>query len=97
MLTALRWMQEIDELFKIFRVLGTPDETTWPGVSRYPDYKDTFPRWPARNLAELVPTLEPAGIDVLSLMLRRGIVLPKGFESTDWHARVLTMFHHAQV
>ncbi len=63
-------LQEIDELFKIFRVLGTPDESTWPGVSRYPDYKDTFPKWPARSLAELVPTLEPAGIEVLSLMLR---------------------------
>ncbi len=51
-------------------MLGTPDESTWPGVSRYPDYKDTFPKWPARSLAELVPTLEPAGIEVLSLMLR---------------------------
>ena len=66
-------LQEIDELFKIFRVLGTPDESTWPGVSRYPDFKDTFPKWPARNLAELVPTLEPAGIEVLSLMLRYAI------------------------
>ena len=24
---------EIDELFKIFRVLGTPDDDTWPGVA----------------------------------------------------------------
>jgi len=28
---------EIDELMKIFRTLGTPDETTWPGVSSLPD------------------------------------------------------------
>ena len=34
---------EIDELFKIFRTLGTPDEETWPGVSKLPDYKPTFP------------------------------------------------------
>jgi serine/threonine protein kinase len=30
---------EIDELFRIFRVLGTPTEATWPGVSSLPDYK----------------------------------------------------------
>ena len=38
---------EIDELFKIFRLLGTPDDASWPGVTTLPDYKDTFPRWPA--------------------------------------------------
>ena len=63
-------LQEIDELFKIFRVLGTPDESSWPGVCQYPDWKDTFPKWKPRNLADLVPTLEPAGVEVLSLMLR---------------------------
>ena len=42
---------EIDELFKIFRTLGTPDEETWPGVSKLPDYKPTFP-----NCAPLVPS-----------------------------------------
>ena len=31
--------QEIDELYKIFQVLGTPCEATWPGVSHLPDYK----------------------------------------------------------
>lgn len=30
---------EIDELFRIFRVLGTPTEASWPGVSQLPDYK----------------------------------------------------------
>ena len=36
---------EIDQLFKIFRTLGTPTEATWPGVSQLPDFKDTFPQW----------------------------------------------------
>ena len=31
--------QEIDELYKIFQVLGTPSEELWPGVSQLPDYK----------------------------------------------------------
>jgi hypothetical protein len=30
---------EIDELFRIFRLLGTPTEAVWPGVSSLPDYK----------------------------------------------------------
>eukprot|EP01018_Ginkgo_biloba_P020448 Gb_39785 [translate_table: standard] len=39
---------EIDELFKIFRVLGTPNEETWPGVTSLPDFKSAFPKWPAK-------------------------------------------------
>ncbi|KAF7051223.1 hypothetical protein CFC21_059484 [Triticum aestivum] len=61
---------EIDELFKIFRVLGTPNEQTWPGVSSLPDYKSAFPRWQAEDLATVVPNLEPLGLDLLSKMLR---------------------------
>jgi len=44
---------EIDELFRIFRILGTPTTTTWPGVEALPDYKPTFPRWvpkPKKNV-----------------------------------------------
>lgn len=32
-------LQEIDELYKIFQVLGTPSEAVWPGVSHLPDFK----------------------------------------------------------
>ncbi|CAE6426783.1 unnamed protein product [Rhizoctonia solani] len=32
---------EIDQIFKIFRLLGTPNEEVWPGVSQLPDYKET--------------------------------------------------------
>ncbi|XP_068642037.1 cell division control protein 2 homolog [Aristolochia californica] len=60
---------EIDELFKIFRVLGTPNEETWPGVSSLPDYKSAFPKWPSKDLATVVPDMEPTGIDLLSKML----------------------------
>ncbi|KMZ61916.1 hypothetical protein ZOSMA_4G02060 [Zostera marina] len=61
---------EIDELFKIFRLLGTPNENIWPGVTSLPDFKNAFPKWPAKNLATLVPNLDPLGIDLLSKMLR---------------------------
>ena len=34
---------EIDQIFKIFRVLGTPTSEIWPGVEELPDYKEDFP------------------------------------------------------
>ncbi|CAK8578118.1 unnamed protein product [Lathyrus sativus] len=61
---------EIDELFKIFRITGTPNEDTWPGVTSLPDFKSAFPKWPSKDLATLVPSLEPSGLDLLSSMLR---------------------------
>ncbi|XP_054801195.1 cell division control protein 2 homolog isoform X3 [Prosopis cineraria] len=60
---------EIDEIFKIFGTMGTPNEDTWPGVNSLPDFKSTFPRWTPKDLATVVPNLEPAGIDLLSSML----------------------------
>lgn len=35
---------QIDELFRIFRVFGTPNEEMWPGVSLLRDYNPNFPR-----------------------------------------------------
>ena len=47
------------------RVLGTPDESTWPGVGQLPDYKPTFPRWASQDLAEQVPYLDREGLDLM--------------------------------
>ncbi|PIA32947.1 hypothetical protein AQUCO_04300124v1 [Aquilegia coerulea] len=65
---------EIDELFKIFRIMGTPNEETWPGVSSLPDFKSAFPKWPSKDLATVVPDLEPAGLDLLSVSIVFGTV-----------------------
>jgi serine/threonine protein kinase len=68
-LFCLHCTQEIDELYKIFMLLGTPNEHIWPGVSHLPDYKDTFPSWRPQPLADIVPSLDPVGLDLLSKML----------------------------
>eukprot|EP01112_Ceratiomyxa_fruticulosa_P023498 TRINITY_DN8_c0_g1_i1.p1 TRINITY_DN8_c0_g1~~TRINITY_DN8_c0_g1_i1.p1 ORF type:complete len:300 (-),score=58.10 TRINITY_DN8_c0_g1_i1:217-1116(-) len=60
---------EIDELFRIFRTLGTPNEETWPGVSTFPDYKPTFPQWQPQPLSKAVPNLCAQGLDLLNQML----------------------------
>mmetsp|Transcript_12723 Transcript_12723/g.22095 ORF Transcript_12723/g.22095 Transcript_12723/m.22095 type:complete len:339 (+) Transcript_12723:3-1019(+) len=36
---------EIDTIFQIFRNLGTPSETVWPGLHELPNFKPTFPSW----------------------------------------------------
>ncbi|TKX21129.1 cyclin-dependent kinase [Elsinoe australis] len=65
---------EIDEIFKIFRILGTPDEQDWPGVTSLPDFKPSFPKW-KRNVEEDIITGDGArvlgedGLDLLEALL----------------------------
>jgi len=61
--------REIDQAFKIFRLLATPNEEVWPGVTQLPDYEPTFPQWPKQSIACLVPHLEESGMDLLSRTL----------------------------
>jgi serine/threonine protein kinase len=58
---------EIDELFKIFRVLGTPNEETWPGVTCLQDWNDDFPVWPSLQVSKFVDGLCDAGIDIVEV------------------------------
>lgn len=60
---------EIDEIFRIFRTLGTPDEDVWPGVKSLPDYKPTFPQWHAVPLKGTIKGLDDAGLDLLAQTL----------------------------
>lgn len=55
---------EIDQLFRIFRTLGTPDESVWPGVSNLRDYKKIFPHWETQDVSEVVPMLDVPGKDL---------------------------------
>jgi serine/threonine protein kinase len=61
---------EIDELFRIFRTLGTPCDEVWPGVTSLPDYKTTFGQWKPQDMASIVPGLDALGLDLLSKMLK---------------------------
>ncbi|OBT38793.1 Cyclin-dependent kinase catalytic subunit [Pseudogymnoascus verrucosus] len=60
---------EIDEIFKIFRLLGTPTELDWPGVTSFPDFKSSFPKWGRDLNANLIPGLDNIGQDLLENML----------------------------
>ncbi|XP_063907106.1 cyclin-dependent kinase 2-like [Zophobas morio] len=41
---------EIDQIFKIFKILGTPNEEMWPGVGTLPQYEVSFPQWKPSDL-----------------------------------------------
>ncbi|XP_054732710.1 cyclin-dependent kinase 1 [Anastrepha obliqua] len=60
---------EIDQLFRIFRILKTPTEETWPGVTTLPDYKSTFPCWSTNQLTNQLKNLNERGIDLIQKML----------------------------
>lgn len=60
---------EIDEIFKIFRVLGTANEESWPGVTTLPNYKSTFPQWARRDISRHVPGIDEYGADLLMHLL----------------------------
>jgi len=60
---------EIDQLFKVFRTLGTPTEEIWRGCTTLPDYKPTFPHWKKVELSKVIPNVDPLAIELLQLML----------------------------
>lgn len=60
---------EIDQLFRIFRTMGTPTEETWPGFTSLEAYKPTFPSWKRNVCRALVPQLDSVGLDLLEKML----------------------------
>jgi len=41
---------EIDQIFKVFQVMGTPSDVNWPNGTKLPDYKATFPAWKTNQL-----------------------------------------------
>ncbi|CAE8630481.1 unnamed protein product, partial [Polarella glacialis] len=60
---------EIDTIFKIFRVLGTPTDEVWPGVSSLRDFTQEFPKWNTSDLADVRasgPALGPDGAELLN-------------------------------
>ncbi|XP_042192423.1 cyclin-dependent kinase 2-like isoform X2 [Callorhinchus milii] len=61
---------EIDQLFRIFRTLGTPNESVWPGVTQLPDYKANFPQWVRQDFNKILPSLDIDGKDLLMQMLQ---------------------------
>ncbi|EAY22853.1 CMGC family protein kinase [Trichomonas vaginalis G3] len=61
---------EIDQLYTIFKILGTPTESEWPGVSQFPNYSAEFPKWLKLDLSEKIQTNDQLALDLISKMLQ---------------------------
>ena len=69
--TFLKGKSEIDQLFRTFSIFGTPNETTWPGVTSLPHFSTNFPKWGPKPLQKVFPGLCPQGIDLLQVSAQR--------------------------
>jgi cyclin-dependent kinase 2 len=64
---------EIDTIFKIFQVMGTPTPDQWPAITELPDFKSTFPKWKCTQFAQVkrkAPLFGDGGIALLGKILR---------------------------
>ncbi|GMM49652.1 cyclin-dependent serine/threonine-protein kinase [Starmerella bacillaris] len=58
-----------DQLDRIFRIMGTPDERTWPEVTSLPNYHPMSPI-PPKDLALVIPQCDVVGLDLIQSLLQ---------------------------
>jgi len=58
------------QLFKIFKIMGTPTKQSWPEMVNLSEYKESFPKYKARKLKNYVPKLGKQGLDILVKFLQ---------------------------
>ncbi|XP_017270582.1 cyclin-dependent kinase 17 isoform X1 [Kryptolebias marmoratus] len=60
-----------DELHLIFRILGTPTEETWPGITTSEEFKTyNFPRYHAEPFVNHAPRIDSDGLNLLLMLLQ---------------------------
>jgi serine/threonine protein kinase len=61
---------EIDQLHKIFKILGTPTVEVWPGLLSLPHWRNSFPEWDKIPFKVLMPSsVCVQGTDLIEKML----------------------------
>ncbi|CAI0628182.1 unnamed protein product [Linum tenue] len=68
-LSCLKRLVTHASIFMIDRLLGTPNEEVWPGVSNLVNWHE-YPQWSPQSLSTAVPTLDKDGLDLLEQMLK---------------------------
>ena len=61
---------EIDQIFQIFKVFGTPNEERNPEILEYPEFKISFPKFKPKDMDNLLPKLNEEGVDLLKKLLQ---------------------------
>ncbi|KAG6005504.1 negative regulator of the PHO system [Claviceps maximensis] len=87
-----------DQIVRIFRIMGTPTERTWPGITQFPEYKPTFQMYATQDLRSILHAIDPTGIDLLQRMLQMRPELRISAQDALQHPwfNDLIMQHHNQ-
>jgi len=69
-LPAFTGDSEIDQLFQIYQVMGTPTPEMWPGITSLPDWQEMGPKWKKKDLSKHMDhKLCADGLDLLEKTL----------------------------
>lgn len=60
---------EIEQIFKIFEIMGTPSSSYWENLNNLSDFKTSFPKWNKKPLSNYISDISNAGLDLLEKML----------------------------
>jgi len=64
-------VSENDQLKKIFRIRGTPNEKLYPEAKSLPEWNpENFDEFPEEDILKYVPKLDADGVDLLLKMLQ---------------------------
>lgn len=81
-----------DQLLRIFKVLGTPTEETWPRVSQLPEYKVYFPK--GKCMTDFLVAQVTLDLNDKFQYRRKTLITSDGYPSKhyypSWNQRVLT-------
>ncbi|CAO1597665.1 negative regulator of the PHO system [Xanthoria calcicola] len=75
-----------DQLQKIFRLMGTPSERSWPGITAFPEYKPGWHVYATQDLRMILPSVEPAALDLLGRCLQLRPEMRVGAQEATDHA-----------
>jgi len=56
---------EIDQVFKIFKIMGTPNENNWPDALKLNEMKSSFPKFKGLPMEKHTPTLNETEVNLL--------------------------------
>ncbi|ODQ65062.1 negative regulator of the PHO system [Nadsonia fulvescens var. elongata DSM 6958] len=59
-----------DQLDRIFKLMGTPNERTWANISTLPNYRSNFNIYEPQDLRLVISQIDPVALDLLVLLLQ---------------------------
>ena len=74
----------------MYRVLGTPNEDSWPGVTTLQDWNEDFPVWPSLQVGRFTGNLSESGVDLCEVCTHTRACICCGSTWTCWPCFVIS-------